>query len=263
MKMEDKVAIVVGGASGIGRATAHRMAKEGANVVVADISAEGVSQVVDEIKKFGHQAIAMKVDMTKIEETEKLAKVTADNFGRIDILANIAGGTIGTRTWGMNRTRSTVGPFAQSTKEDWDLIIDINLNGPRNCCRAVVPYMIERSYGKVVNIGSTSAIMGHLENYHYAAAKAGVIAFTKSLAKELAQYGINVNCVSPGPTATPRVAGLVDDQEQIMLERVWLGKKRTPPENLANVIVFLASDEAAFVTGVNYVVDGGLILGYP
>jgi NAD(P)-dependent dehydrogenase (short-subunit alcohol dehydrogenase family) len=263
MKMDDKVAIVVGGASGIGRATAHRMAKEGANVVVADISAEGISQVVDEIKRFGHQAIAMKVDMTKIEETERMAKFTADNFGGIDILANIAGGTVGARTWGMTRARSTMGPFAQSTKEDWDLVIDINLNGPRNCCRSVVPYMIERSYGKIVNIGSTSAIMGHLENYHYAAAKAGVIALTKSLAKELSQYGINVNCVSPGPTATPRVVGLVDEQEQRLLDHVWMGKKRTPPENLASVIVFLASDEAAFVTGANYMVDGGLILGYP
>jgi len=204
----------------------------------------------------------MKMDMTKMDEVEAMVRATIDRFGRIDVLANVAGGTIIAGTWELT-DHSTVGPFAQSTKDDWDLVIDINLNGPRNCCRAVVPHMIERQYGKIVNVASTSGMQGSAGNYHYGAAKAGVIAFTKSLAKELARYGINVNCVSPGPIATPRVRDIPEERERPLLGTVWLGKKRAQPEEAANVIVFLASDEASFVTGSNYVVDGGQTLGYP
>ena len=224
MKMQDKTAIVVGSARGIGEATARRLAREGAKVVVADLDLDGASKVADEIKALGHQAMAMKVDMRKMDEVEQMAKATVDTFGQIDILANVAGGSIGAGTWGISDHR-TQGPFAQSTKEDWDLVIDINLNGARNCCRAVVPYMIERRYGKIVSVASSSGMMGHKENYHYAAAKAGIIAFTKSLAKELAQYGINVNCVSPGGIETPRTLALTEAQKEkarVFNERIWV-----------------------------------------
>jgi len=260
--MSNKTAIVVGGAQGIGEATVQCLAKNGAKVVVADMNIDGANKVADEIKGGGGQAIAVKVNMTKMDEADNMAKVTMDTFGQIDILANIAGGSIVANTWGLS-DHNTMVPFTESTLEDWELVLKINLTGARNCCRAVVPYMIERRYGKIVNVASTSGMIGHKENYHYAAAKAGIIALTKSLAKELAQYRINVNCISPGPFATPRVAAIPKELEQPLLERVWLGKKRAHPEEASNVIAFLASDEAFFVTGANYVVDGGLSLGYP
>lgn len=262
MKMENKIAIVVGGAQGIGEATAKCLAEEGAKVVVADMNLDGANKVADEIKARAGQAIALKVDMTKMDETDNMAKITVDTFGHIDILANVAGGSIVANTWGLT-DHNTMIPFAESTFEDWELVIKINLTGARNCCRAVVPYMIKRQCGKIVNVASTSGIMGHMENYHYAAAKAGIIALTKSLAKELAKYNINVNCISPGPHATPRVAAIANDKERSLCERVWMGQKRADPVSAANVITFLASDGAFFVTGANYVVDGGLILGYP
>jgi NAD(P)-dependent dehydrogenase (short-subunit alcohol dehydrogenase family) len=196
MIIKDWVAIVTGGASGIGRQTCLRMAKEGAKVVIADKNLQGAQKVVDEIKAMGqNEVIAIEVDITNLDEANRMAGATLDKFGQIDIMANIAGGAIPDK----------IGPFAQSSKEVWERIMALNLYGTFNCTRAVINHMIERRSGKIVNIASVAGIVGQGNTADYAAAKGGIIAFTKSLAKEVARYNINVNCVSPAFTGTERV----------------------------------------------------------
>jgi NAD(P)-dependent dehydrogenase (short-subunit alcohol dehydrogenase family) len=250
-RFRDRVAIVTGGASGIARATSHILASEGAKVVIADINIDDADKVANEIKAQGGEVIAMRVDVTSLDEADRMAKATLDKFGQIDIMANIAGGAIPAK----------IGPFSQSDKEVWDRIFGLNLYGPLNCCRAVVNHMIERQYGKIVNIASVAGMVGQANTADYAAAKGGIIAFTKSLAKEVAQYGINVNCVSPALTGTERVLSMPEEFLQKQIKVIHLGRY-AKPEEIANVIVFLASDEASFVTGANYVVDGGITLSY-
>ncbi len=251
MNIKDQVAIVTGGATGIGRQTALRLAREGAKVVIADINIDGANKVAEEIKALGQEAIALKVDITSLDEANQMAKATLDKFGQIDILGNIAGGAI----------PGKIGPFSQSVKEVWDRIIGLNLYGTFTCTRAVINHMIERRSGKIVNIASVAGIVGQANTADYAAAKGGIIAFTKSLAKEVAQYGINVNCVSPAFTGTERVLSMPEEFLQKQIKMIHLGRYGKP-EEIANVIVFLASDEAGFVTGANYVVDGGITLSY-
>jgi len=251
MNIKDWVAIVTGSASGIGRQTAIRLAREGAKVVIADINIEGANKVANEIKVLGHEAIAIKVDITGLDEANQMAKTTLDKFGQIDILANIAGGAIPEK----------IGPFSQSDKEVWNRIIGLNLYGTFNCTRAVINHMIERRSGRIVNVASVAGIVGQANTADYAAAKGGIIAFTKSLAKEVAPYGINVNCVSPAFTGTERVLSMPEDFLKKQIKLIHLGRFGKP-EEIANVIVFLASDEAGFVTGANYVVDGGITLSY-
>ena len=251
MNIKDRVAIVTGSATGIGRRTALRLAREGAKVVIADIDIAGANKVADEIKGLGQEVIALKVDVTSLDEANQMAKTTLDKFGQIDILANIAGGAI----------PGKIGPFSQSVKEVWDRIIGLNLYGTFTCSRAVINHMIERRSGKIVNVASVAGIVGQANTADYAAAKGGIIAFTKSLAKEVAQYGINVNCVSPAFTGTERVLSMPEEFLQKQIKMIHLGRYGKP-EEIANVIVFLASDEASFVTGANYVVDGGITLSY-
>jgi len=193
----------------------------------------------------------VKVDITSLDEANQMAKTTLDEFGQIDILANIAGGAVPEK----------IGPFSQSDKEVWDRIIALNLYGTFNCTRAVINHMIERRSGRIVNVASVAGIVGQANTADYAAAKGGIIAFTKSLAKEVAPYGINVNCVSPAFTGTERVLSMPKEFLQKQVKTIHLGRYGKP-EEIANVIVFLASDEASFVTGANYVVDGGITLSY-
>jgi len=267
--MRNKAAIVVGGGGAIGRATCLRMAREGAKVVVADLRIENADEVTDEIKASGGDAMTIKMDICDTNEADQMAQAAMDHFGQIDILANVAGGSMPAGTWGLV-DHSTLGPFEQSTQEDWDLVTGINLDGVRNTCRAVIPYMMKRKYGKIVNVSSIAGIQGFVYNWHYAAAKAGVIALTQSLAKEFGPHGINVNSVCPGIIITGRAesalnSGTEEEKKflQTMLDSICLDDKWGRPEDVANVIVFLASDDAKFVTGANYMVDGGMTLGYP
>ena len=266
---KDKAAIVVGGGGAIGRATCIRMAKEGAKVAVADLHIENADAVAGEIKTFGGDAMTVKVDIRDPNEADQMAKAAMEHFGQIDILANVAGGSMPAGTWGLV-DHSTLGPFEQSTKKDWDLVTAINLDGVRNTCRAVIPYMLKRQYGKIVNVSSIAGTRGFVYNWHYAAAKAGIIALTQSLAKEFGPHYINVNSVCPGIIITGRAesalkSGSEEEKKflQNMLDSICLGDKWGRPEDVANVIVFLASDDARFVTGANYMVDGGMTLGYP
>lgn len=251
MQIKGWVAIVTGGASGIGRETALRLAREGAKVAIVDINLDGANKVADEISAAGGESLALKTDITNLDEAHRMAKAVLDKFGQVDILANIAGGAF----------PSKMGSFAQSDRQVWDLNINLNLFGTFNCTRAVVNHMMERKKGRIVNIASVAGMVGQATTADYAAAKGGIIAFTKSLAKELAPYGINVNCVSPAITGTERVRSMPQDFLQRQIDTIHL-HRFGEPEEIANVVVFLASDEASFVTGANYVADGGITLSY-
>ncbi len=251
MQMKGWVAVVTGGASGIGRETALRLVREGAKVALVDINIDSANKVAEEIKALGGEALSLKVDITSLDEAHQMAKAVLDRFGQIDILANIAGGAF----------PSKMGTFAQSDRAIWDLNINLNLFGTFNCTRAIVNHMMERKKGKIVNIASVAGMVGQATTADYAAAKGGIIAFTKSLAKELAPYGINVNCVSPALTGTERVRSMPKDFLQKQIDYIHLHRFGEPVE-IANVVVFLASDEASFVTGANYVADGGITLSY-
>lgn len=250
-RFQDKAIIVTGGASGIAQVACGIFAREGGKVMIADINIDGANKVADQLKKEGGEAVAMKVDITSLDEANKLAQATIARYGKIDILANIVGGAIPDK----------VGPFAQSSPEVWRRMFEINLFSAFNCCRAVVNHMIERKSGKIVNVGSVAGIIGQANTADYAATKGGIIAFTKTLAKELAQYGINVNCVSPGTVGTPRVLKFPEESIKRILRGIYLGRLGKP-EELAAAIVFLASDEASFCVGSNFIVDGGMSLGY-
>lgn len=251
MQMKGWVAVVTGGASGIGRETALRLVREGAKVALVDINIDGANKVAEEIKALGGEVLSLKVDITSLDEAHQMAKAVLDRFGQIDILANIAGGAF----------PSKMGTFAQSDRAIWDLNINLNLFGTFNCTRAIVNHMMERKKGKIVNIASVAGMVGQATTADYAAAKGGIIAFTKSLAKEMAPYGINVNCVSPALTGTDRVRSMPKDFLQKQIDYIHLHRFGEPVE-IANVVVFLASDEASFVTGANYVADGGITLSY-
>ena len=249
MILKDTVAIVTGGASGIGDAICRRMANEGASVVVADIAIQQAEKVAGELKTLGLKAMAMNVDVTKNRDAEEMVKTVLEEFGKIDILVNNAGGSYPEK--GI--------PFCESKEEAWDWTIALNLKGTRNCTRAVINHMIQRKGGKIVSIASISGVTGTLTKVEYSAAKAGVIGFTKALAKEVAPHGINVNCVSPGPIATPLFLSNIKEFQEAAKKAVYL-KRVGKPEEIASMVVFLASGEADFIVGQNYIVDGGRIL---
>jgi len=256
MRLKDRVAVVTGSSSGIGRAIALRLAMEGANVVVtAHTNVEGANKVADEIRALNRKAIVTKVDVANSREVNQMVKTALDEFGKVDILVNNAGGS--------SREKATL--FYEATEEVWDFVIALNLKGVRNCSQAVINHMMQRQSGKIVNIGSSAGITGGSppEGVDYAAAKAGVIGFTMALAKEVASYGVNVNCVSVGPIQTGR-----SDSYRPAHFKEWQKKstgfdRRGKPEEIANMVAFLASDEASFITGQNYAVCGLRNLGGP
>ena len=254
MKLEGKIAIVTGGANGIGKATALKLAQHGASVVIADIDMQSAKTVVDQIRSTGRKSLALKIDVTRSNETEQMAKTVLEEFGQIDILANIAGG-------GPRDRRAS---FHKSSEEVWDFIVAFNLKGTRNATRAVIEHMVERKSGKIINIASTAGTLGSATKAmaDYAAAKAGVIGFTKSLAKEVAQYGINVNCITPGPIATDDF--LKRNPKEVvekLASTIHLGRMGKS-EEVAGLVAYLASEEGNFFTGSNIVMDGGVSLGF-
>jgi NAD(P)-dependent dehydrogenase (short-subunit alcohol dehydrogenase family) len=247
----DKIAIVTGAGSGIGKAIALRLAKDGNDVVVADVDLEGARQTATGIEALGRRAQTLRTDVTKSGEVNEMVKAALKEFRRIDILVNNAGGSAGKRQ----------ALFHQLTEEAWDYVMALNLKGVFNCCRAVIGTMMEQRSGKIINIGSVSGLIGHAGMVDYSTAKAGVVGFTMALAKEAAAYGINVNCVSPGPIETP---GVLQRQSPEGIERV---KKSTGlgrfgrPEEIAAMVSFLASNEADFITGQTVAVCGIRNLG--
>jgi 3-oxoacyl-[acyl-carrier protein] reductase len=196
----------------------------------------------------------VKVDITNVDEVNRMVKATLDNFGHVDILANIAGGSEGPVI------KTKYGPFAESTPERWEDMINLNLYGTLYCTRVVINHMIERRYGKIVNFASIAAMLGFLGQAPYAAAKAGIIGFTKTLAKEVATQGITVNCISPGILGSERVYGLGKERVEVFGKSIRMGKIGSP-EDAANAVLFLSSDESNYITGHNIPVDGGMHLG--
>ena len=245
MKLKGKVSIVTGGGGGIGEAICKRMAREGARVAVADISFEAAKKVANEIELKGGKAIAREVDVTRSLNVNEMINRVLNEFGWIDILVNNAGGGARQKA-----------PFYESTEEDWDYVIALNLKGVRNCTRAVINHMIQRHTGKIISIASVAGVKGTTNILDYSTAKAAVIGFTKALAREVASLGINVNSVSPGPIATPLFLRNSEEFKERITKDVLIGRLGNP-EEIANMVVFLASDEADYVVGQNFIVDGG------
>jgi 2-hydroxycyclohexanecarboxyl-CoA dehydrogenase len=239
-----KVALVTGAGRGIGKAIAERLAAEGAKVAVADIDPATAAATAAEI---GRGAIAVTMDVTDGASVRDAVAEAAKRLGPIDVLVNNAG-------W------DKIEPFVKSQEETWDRVIAINLKGPIRCARAVLDSMIERRSGKIVSIGSDAGRVGSTGEAVYSAAKAGVIGFGRTLAREVARYGININVVCPGPTNTPLLQEIAGGNEKLMAalkQAIPLGRTGEP-DDIAAAVAFLASDDAGFITGQTLSVSGGL-----
>jgi len=244
--LANKVVFVTGAARGIGRAIVTRFAEEGAKVAIADVDGANAAKTAGEL---GRGMIGVRVDITDSAEIRAGVARVAERFGPIDVLVNNAG-------W------DKVEPFVKSEESTWDKVLAINLKGPIACVRAVLEPMIARRSGKIVSVSSDAGRVGSTGEAVYAGAKAGIIGFSKTLAREVARYGINVNVVCPGPTNTPlfqEVSGGNEKLAAALKQAIPLGRLGEP-EDLAGAVVFLASDDAAFITGQTLSVSGGLTM---
>jgi 3-oxoacyl-[acyl-carrier protein] reductase len=244
-KLTDKVAIITGGAQGIGKAAVQRFAEEGAIVVIWDIDEQKTSAFITQLIGQGWLADATEVDITSLASTAAAAKTIFERYGRIDILVNNAG---------ITRDASLL----KMSTEHFDEVIDVNLKGAFNCTKAVTPYMIEQAHGRIINTSSVVGVYGNFGQTNYAASKAGLIGMTKVWARELGRKGITVNAVAPGYIATGMTAEIPQHLLSQAKERIPVGRMGTP-EDVAHAYVFLASDEAAFVNGAVLHVDGGMV----
>ncbi len=246
MRLENKVAIITGGGSGIGREAALLFAKEGAKVVVADVNEKGGEETAAEIRKNGGDGFFAKLDVTNREQSKQVVKDSLGKYGRIDVLINNAG-----------ITQDAL--LSKMTEEQWERVIDVNLKGVFNCIQALVEVMVNQGSGAIINTSSIVGINGNIGQVNYAATKAGVIGVTKTLSKELGKRGIRVNAVAPGFIKTPMTSNVPDKILETMKEKTplrMLGEAR----DVAYAYLYLASDEARFVNGAVLCVDGGLVI---
>ena len=242
MRLKDKVAIVTGGASGIGLATVNRFVKEGAKVALWDLSEKGADVAADLVKA-GHSVSYSKVSVAHKSQVEKATEEALKKFGRVDILINNAGIT-------KDRT------LLKMSQEEWDDVIAVNLTGVFNCTQAVAPIMKEQNYGRIVSASSNVAIRGNYGQTNYVATKSAVIGMTKVWALELGRFGITVNCIAPGFIKTAMTDKIPEDLRGQMIAHIPIGHWGKP-EDIANGFLYLASDEASYVSGTCLVIDGG------
>jgi 3-oxoacyl-[acyl-carrier protein] reductase len=245
-RLEDKVAIVTGGASGLGRTFCLALAQEGAKLVIADIKDKEAEQTASKIKAKGGQAISIRADVTSEAATLAMAKETVKQFGQIDILVNNAALILGI-------TRK---PFTEIPTAEWDKMMEVNLKGAFLCSRAVFPQMKKQGKGKIINLSSETAFTGSRHMVHYVTSKGGIISFTKALAVEVGKYGIRVNAIGPGFTDSAASRSIIDDISKYDVSLTPLGRLEVP-EDLTGALIFLASDDSDFITGQTLVVDGG------
>lgn len=247
MRLAGRTALVTGSTRGIGLAIARRLAAEGAAVAVNGRSQEQAEAVAAELRAQGAQAYGFGADLTDGEQAEALVEKVIERFGQLDILVNNAGAT-----------RDTL--FVRMKPEDWQYVLDVNLKSVMHCTRAAVRHMIRRRYGRIINISSVVALTGNPGQTNYTAAKAAVIGFSRSLARELAGRNITVNVVAPGYIRTDMTAHLSQELQQKYIEQIPMGRVGDP-EDVAYAVAFLASDESKYITGHTLVVDGGLTMG--
>ena len=244
--IQDRIAVITGAASGIGRASAQLLAEAGAHVVIADIALDKGRAAAAQLREQGHRADHLAVDLTDETSIKTFADTVTTQIGTVDVLVNGAG-------WGKTQ------PFWEGTPEFWSKVIALNFVGPMQLVKALLPLMMERRSGSIVNIASDAGRVGSLGETVYSGAKAGLIGFTKSLARETARYGINVNCVCPGPTETPLLFALPEKHLEAFKRAIPMRRFAQPAE-IAEAVAFFASERARYITGQVLSVSGGLTM---
>ena len=243
MRLKDRKAIVTGAGQGIGRGIALKMAQEGADVVIAEMNSLTGSQTKKEVEALGRKGLFFSMDVADQKQVNHVVEEVLRIWGRIDILINNAGFDRGAT-------------LLKVKEEDWDAVLGVHLKGTMNCIQAVARHMVENRYGKIINLSSIYGKSGGIATISYSCAKAGIIGLTKSVARELGRYQINVNVVLPGLILTPTIAKMAEKYKNMIIDQTPLGRIGQPGE-VANVVAFLASDEASFMTGAAVEVSGG------
>lgn len=246
MGLQGKVAVVTGAAQGIGRAIAEALARDGADVAVADLDAGRSQETVAAVQTLGRRALNVKVNVAEWSDAKAMAEQIIKEWGKIDILVNNAG-----------ITRD--GLLLRMKEEDWNLVLQVNLNGTFHCTKAVLQPMTKQRYGRIINIASIVGVMGNVGQANYAASKAAVIGFTRTVAREYASRAVTVNAVAPGFIDTAMTQGLSPDVKDGLQKQIPLGRLGQP-EDIAAAVRFLASDEAAYITGQILHVNGGMLM---
>jgi 3-oxoacyl-[acyl-carrier protein] reductase len=246
LELKGKIALVTGAAQGIGRAIALLLAQKGADIVISDINLEKAEEMAKEIEALGRKAMAIKVDVANTNDVERMVEAILERFGQIDILVNNAG---------IARDKLIL----RMTEEDWDSVLNVNLRGTFNCTKAVIKHMSKQRKGKIVNIASVVGEMGNVGQANYSASKAGVIGFTKTIAREFAQRGINVNAIAPGYIETPMTEALTEKVKE-GLRRMIPMERLGRPEDVAQAVLFLVSEASSYITGQVLNVNGGIYM---